>query len=166
MQVNQFIDQYWFLLIVPFLVQAIAIAVDEFYFHIKRGLGKWEKVGHPLDTLTVVALYIFCLILQFNVFNLVVYIGLASFSCLFVTKDEFVHKELCEPAEQWLHSILFLVHGLTAVALGFLWAISESLGYIGPINIEIFILAQSIILIIFFLYQITYWNFRAIKGEV
>ena len=25
-------------------------------------------------------------------------------------KDEFVHSELCEPAENWLHAVLFILH--------------------------------------------------------
>ena len=36
--------------------------------------------------------------------------GLAIFSCLLVTKDEFSHKQDCPAAEQWLHAILFGVN--------------------------------------------------------
>ena len=47
--------------ILPFFLQGLAIFFDEFYFHHRRGLGKWEKVGHPLDTLTVLMAYLFLL---------------------------------------------------------------------------------------------------------
>ncbi len=46
------------LLLIPFLVQTFLITFDEWYFHLKRGLPKWERIGHPLDTLTA----IFCLL--------------------------------------------------------------------------------------------------------
>ena len=38
-----------------------------------------------------------------------VYAGLAVFSCLFVTKAEWLHARLCGPGEQWIHSLLFLL---------------------------------------------------------
>ena len=80
------------------------INIDEFYFHVKRGLPKWERIGHPLDTLTVLACFAFILIFPYSSLNLKIYIGLALFSCVFVTKDEFVHKECCPASEQWLHA--------------------------------------------------------------
>ncbi len=43
------------LLLAPLAVQGIAMAVDELHFHRRRGLGRWERLGHPLDTLTVLA---------------------------------------------------------------------------------------------------------------
>jgi 2-polyprenyl-6-hydroxyphenyl methylase / 3-demethylubiquinone-9 3-methyltransferase len=39
-------------LVVPLGLQALAMAVDEAYFHRRRGLPRWERIGHPLDTLT------------------------------------------------------------------------------------------------------------------
>jgi len=46
-------------LLIPFGVQAFLIILDEYVFHIKRALPKWERIGHPLDTLSVVV----CLIM-------------------------------------------------------------------------------------------------------
>jgi len=28
------------------------MGVDEFYFHRRRGLPRWERLAHPLDTMT------------------------------------------------------------------------------------------------------------------
>ena len=39
----------WF---VPFGMQAALMVFDEGYFHRGRGLGPWERWGHPLDTVT------------------------------------------------------------------------------------------------------------------
>ena len=31
-------------------LQALVMAVDEFYCHYRRELPRWERWGHPLDT--------------------------------------------------------------------------------------------------------------------
>lgn len=93
--------------ILPFILQGVVMAVDEFYFHHKRGLPLWEKVGHPLDTISVAIAYAY---LYSGGTDLLTYLGLAGFSCVFITKDEFVHADLCGAIEQWLHGLLFVVH--------------------------------------------------------
>ena len=137
------------LYIVPFFLQGLAIFFDEFYFHHRRGLGTWEKVGHPLDTLTVLIGYLFLLFNSYSIANLYIFIGIAAFSSLFVTKDEFVHAELCDPAEHWLHALLFILHPLSFLSAALLWR--NQLG-------ENIIKLQSIVLGIFILYQIIYWS--------
>lgn len=133
----------------PFVIQAGAIFFDEFYYHHKRGLGVWEKVGHPLDTLTVLFSYGFLIFVPFSQSHLIEFIVIASFSTLFITKDEFVHAELCEAGEHWLHSLLFVVHPLCFVAAALLWR--ESLGHY-------FLVSQAFVLGVFMLYQIIYWG--------
>lgn len=110
------------LLYLPFIIQGVIMFVDEFYFHENRGLPRWESIGHPLDTLTVLGCYSY---LIWGEVNLSVYLLLCGFSCLFITKDEFVHREQCTPAEQWLHSLLFILHPLSFVAGYFLWEAGE-----------------------------------------
>ena len=44
------------LLYLPFAVQGLAILVDEFWFHHRRGLPRWERLGHPIDTLPLITL--------------------------------------------------------------------------------------------------------------
>lgn len=156
-----------FLLLLPFLVQMLVINFDEFYFHVKRGLPKWERLGHPLDTLTVLSCFVFILLIPYSPFFLKVYIGLALFSCIFVTKDEFVHKDCCPASEQWLHSILFLNHPVVLTAAGLLWPIIQ--GDKGPAwlnglipyapQLKLIFIGQTACIAVFLLYQIIYWNF-------
>jgi hypothetical protein len=98
----------WLLALIPFCLQALAIGIDEAYFHYRRGLPKWERIGHPLDTLSLLLCLVMTLWAPFDGENLNIYIGLCVFSCLMVTKDEFIHKEHCPGAENWLHALLLL----------------------------------------------------------
>lgn len=140
------------LLTLPFLVQGVIITLDEFIFHVRRDLPKWERIGHPLDTLTVLLCIGFALIAPYSALMLKVYIGMALFSCLFVTKDEFVHKHHCPASEQWLHAILFLNHPVLLTALGMIWA------HPTPFLI-LFLKIQAGLVTLFGLYQVIYWNF-------
>jgi hypothetical protein len=138
----------------PFVAQGLAISVDEFYFHRRRGLPRWECIGHPLDTLSVLLCYLCLLLLPYGEGARGLYLGLAVFSSLLITKDEFVHKDLCSKAENWLHAVLFILHPLTLIAAGFLW--SEGRG------LEI-LQIQAGLIFVFLLYQIFYWSPRWVK---
>lgn len=122
---------------------------DEIYFHRKRGLPLWEQIGHPLDSITVLICYLFLYLNEPSDFNLKIYVGLCIFSCLFITKDEFVHSQHCDPLENWLHAILFILHPITFLCAGLMW-----LNNLNPT----FILGQTVIVFAFMLYQIIYWR--------
>lgn len=139
------------LLLLPFFVQMIAIGVDEMVFHLKRGLPKWERIGHPLDTLSTLACFAFTLFVPFSGGALKIFIALGVLSCLMITKDEFVHKHHCPAAEQWLHALLFVNHSILLFCLGWLWANNPGLTW--------FVALQAICIALFFLYQVIYWNF-------
>jgi 2-polyprenyl-6-hydroxyphenyl methylase / 3-demethylubiquinone-9 3-methyltransferase len=155
-----------FLILLPFLVQVIVIAIDEFYFHIRRGLPKWERLGHPLDTLTVLICFSFIQFVPYSPFFLKIYIALAIFSCIFVTKDEFIHKECCPASEQWLHALLFINHPVVLTAAGLLWPvvsgapvpswISSLIPYADSLRSILFI--QTVCVSAFLIYQTVYWN--------
>ena len=98
------------LAVLPFALQAVGMVFDEGYFHIRRGLPRWERIGHPIDTGSVLICMAFVLFVPFSATALAVYIALASFSSILVTKDEFVHKEHCPATENWLHAVLFTLH--------------------------------------------------------
>ena len=51
----QFYTVMKYLILLPLVEQGLAILVDDFYFHVARGLPRWEHLGHPLDTFTVLA---------------------------------------------------------------------------------------------------------------
>jgi hypothetical protein len=75
------------LLPVLLLLQMLAMCVDEMLFHRARGLPRWERIGHPLDTLTAALCYGWLLFVPPSASHaLGVYIGLCAFSCLFITK--------------------------------------------------------------------------------
>ncbi|MFZ3229713.1 MAG: hypothetical protein WA160_05885 [Pseudobdellovibrio sp.] len=137
------------LLFVPFVIQGAVMFFDEFYFHRKRGLPLWERIGHPIDSFSVFLCYFFIYLRPANEENLYIYVGLCAFSCLLITKDEFVHTQQCEAKENWLHSILFVLHPITFLAAGIIW--KENL------NTD-FLKIQPLVILIFMVYQILYWS--------
>lgn len=143
---------------IPFLLQAPLIIFDEWVFHVKRGLPKWERWGHPLDTFTVVLALSLPAFFSYSPPLFKTYIALAIFSCLMVTKDEWVHKHHCPPAEHWVHALLFLNHPVLMTAGGFLW-VSE-LPWAAT-----FLKSQVFFAITFMLYQAIYWNFYGKRVE-
>jgi hypothetical protein len=88
-----------YLLLLPLIAQALAIFVDEFYFHFAPGQRRWERIGHPLDTFTVLAPVLWLMVSAPCERNLIIYTLAAVFSCCFVIKDELVHADRCAPAE-------------------------------------------------------------------
>jgi hypothetical protein len=153
----------YMLLLIPFLVQAAVISIDEWYFHVKRGLPRWERIGHPLDTLSVIICFFFVLFFPYSSGALKGYIALAVFSCLMVTKDEFVHKHHCPASEQWLHALLFINHPIMLGCLGLIWPViqnGDSLPWIGhPNELRSFLYVQGAFVVLFFMYQVIFWNF-------
>jgi hypothetical protein len=135
---------------IPFLVQAVVIGYDEFYFHIKRGLPRWERIGHPLDTFSVVLCLAFVIVFSYSKALMLPFIGLGALSCLLVTKDEFVHKQHCDAKEQWLHALLFLNHPLVLISMGCMW-------WEGA-RFAPFLKIQLVLVSLFCLYQVIYWN--------
>ena len=136
-------------LFVPISLQAVAMFFDEFYFHRKRGLNKWEQLGHPVDTFFVFLSYLFIALNAPNELNIKIYVGLCLLSSLIITKDEFVHTVECSAWENWLHSILFVLHPITFMAAGFIWFFNFS---------PTFLIIQPIIIFIVMLYQFFYWR--------
>src|SRR5690606_12706734 len=74
---------------VAIALQALAMVVDEGWFHRRRGLPRWERIGHPLDTLTIALCLAWLLCVPpSESAALPGYLVLAIGSTLFVTKDE------------------------------------------------------------------------------
>lgn len=142
------------LLLVPFVLQGVAMFFDEIYFHRRRGLPLWERVGHPIDSLSVLLCYGFIYLKIPTTTNIYVYLGLCAFSCLLVTKDEFVHTETCEARENWLHAFLFILHPISFLCAGVIW--KENLS-------PQFLMFQPVVIFLFMMYQIIYWSPFGIK---
>lgn len=136
---------------VPFVIQGSTLLWDELYFHRLRGLDRWETAGHPLDTLTSGVCYLWLSLKPPSLENLKVYLALAAFSCLFVTKDEFVHQKVCIGLETWLHSVLFVVHPICFLGAAYLWYKNETV-------FQRFLLGQTALVFLFMVYQIIYWG--------
>jgi hypothetical protein len=130
-------------------LQGIAMVVDEGWFHRARGLPRWERIGHPLDTLTVVLAYLWALVHAPTRGALLGYAALAFVSCLFVTKDEPIHARLCDPGEQWLHAVQFVLHPIVFLGFGLLW-----LGGTSPVLLWLWLAATAA----FGAYQLVYWS--------
>ncbi|HEY0468513.1 MAG TPA: hypothetical protein VGC79_30170 [Polyangiaceae bacterium] len=141
------------LLIFPAVLQGLAMLVDEFVFHRKRGLPRWERLGHPLDTLTTAICYGWLVALPpHQPYALGVYVGLCAFSCLFITKDELVHARLCEPLETWLHAVLFVLHPIVFLAFGLVWLSGTDAWLLkGALGSTLALLT----------YQVVYWNLHS-----
>jgi hypothetical protein len=158
------LNSHW--LAMPFVLQMAFMGADELWFHRKRGLPRWERIGHPLDTLTV-SLTIACTLWFRPTRETVpVFAALAIFSCIFVTKDEQVHNRLCTAAEQWLHAVLFMLHPVVLASAALLWpmAWNDSPGWVLPIvqssGLERDFLTCTLALMIGFAgYQFLFWNF-------
>ena len=131
------------------VLQGTLMAVDEFVFHYRREMPRWERVGHPLDTLTVLVPLLLALLLPPQAPWIATFVALAIFSCLFVTKDERVHARLAGGGESWLHALLFMLHPALFLAVHALWIRGETAILTG----------QALLIGVFLLYQAGYWNF-------
>lgn len=157
----------WFFVIFPFVLQGILIGIDEVYFHRKRGLPQWERIGHPLDTLSFLICLGTVLLVPYSTTSLKWYIALSIFSCLMVTKDEFIHKHHSPSSENWFHACLFLLHPIVLTIGAFLWPLlheQETLSWLQFLvedraYIYSFFLIQTVVTALFFFYQIIFWNF-------
>jgi hypothetical protein len=109
------------LLLAPAVLQAVAMSIDEGWFHRRRGLPRFERIGHPIDTASVALAYGWLALEPPTVAHAAVFAGLALGSCLLVTKDEWIHARVCTAGEHWLHAVLFVLHPIAFASLGALW---------------------------------------------
>ncbi|MGZ3769402.1 MAG: hypothetical protein ACXVCP_03010 [Bdellovibrio sp.] len=143
------------LFITATVIQSLAILFDEFYFHRKRGLPKWEIIGHPIDTSLVIACFLFLALAEKNPTNEIIYYILATASCVCVTKDEWVHHKYCSGSEMWLHAVLFMMHPLILFSAVNIWEDNQAL-----------FLGLSGGIFVFLLWEILYWNIVTFRARV
>ena len=133
---------------VPFLLHGLLMVIDE-VIHEKRGLSTWERRGHPLDSLTVMACFFYIQFFMPTQTHVLVYLGLALFSTIFITKDEWVHQKECGPFEQWLHALLFILHPIALYLAYHLWTTGEHAWLMQGL---------PVVATVLFLYQLLRWN--------
>jgi hypothetical protein len=160
----------WFL-ILPFIAQAVAMGFDEFRFHRRRVMPRWERIGHPVDSLLVLVCLAYVLLVPYSLGALKGYLVLVAISCLGVTKDEWMHKRHCVATEHWLHAVQFVLHPLMLLSAAVMWPVVAShdmlstmaLDYLlelsgsGPIFHNV-LTAQFLLTLGFMVYQVVYWN--------
>lgn len=130
-------------------LQAIVMIGDEGWFHRRRDLPRWERIGHPLDTLTIAVCLGWLVVMPSDAeLAIPIYVALAIGSCLFVTKDEGVHARLCDGGEQWLHAVLFVLHPIVLAAAAIVWWSGE----------RTILYGQLALTVAFGIYQVVYWN--------
>ncbi len=135
----------------PFMLQGLFMAVDEFYCHHKRPLKRWERLGHPLDTLSFGACFALLYFVPPSQTALIAFVSLSIFSCLLISKDEWQHQALCSGFENWLHSLLFILHPVVLIWTGYLWwSRDPAVSFVLPFTL--------LMTFFFFLYQSLYWN--------
>ncbi len=157
----------WLGSLIPFALQALAIGIDEVFFHRRRGLPRWERIGHPIDTFTVLLCMGYVLFVPYSKQAILPYALLAILSSLMVTKDEFVHKEHCPASEQWLHAILFILHPITLLSAALIWPCAQGIETAAWLSswiekrhlLHSFLIGQVFAMFLFMTYQIVYWNF-------
>ncbi|WII72177.1 hypothetical protein QJS83_17075 [Bdellovibrio sp. 22V] len=128
-------------------IQGAAILFDEFFFHRKRGLPKWERISHPIDTLSMIGCLLFLAFVERTPTTEKIYYVIAALSCILVTKDEWVHRKYCKAEEMWLHAVLFMMHPLILFFAMGVWEDGRAL-----------FLGLSGGIFIFLIYQLIYWG--------
>jgi hypothetical protein len=140
----------------PFILQGALMTADEFYFHERRGLPKWEKIGHPMDSLLTFVTLSIPAVFPYTVLMFKVFVGFSIFSSLFITKDEFIHCGRCSKGEHWVHAMLFILHPVVFMMTALIWMKSSN---------DIFLKLQPLIVVGFMFYQIIRWSFSWSKRQ-
>jgi hypothetical protein len=134
------------------VLHGMVTVVDE-GFHRGRGLPRWERIGHPLGTLTIAGCLSWLLAVpraEATAVTLPLYLVLAAGSTWFVVKDEVVHAQAprCTAGERMAHAMLFVLHPAALAAFAYLWWIDASALLVGQLGVALAFMA----------YQAIYWN--------
>lgn len=153
----------------PLALQSGLMVFDEWHFHRRRAMPRWERIGHPIDTLTVLFCIAWVLLTARTPSHVATYVALAAFSCVFVTKDEVVHSAACGPGEHWLHALLYLLHPVCLACVALLWPVpavnvAELGGWlaVAPMTAKLLVV-QFALTAGFCGYQALYWNWPGLR---
>ena len=95
-----------------------------------------------------------------------------------MTKDVFIHAKECVAAEQWLHSLLFILHPFLLLSGAIFWFISDPenefgsfiLKYAGEIQPSVdyraILFGQFSLMLVFALFQFFYWNIFPARHKI
>lgn len=115
-----------FAVLALFSLQAVLMGIDEWRYHRRRVLERWERWGHPVDSLLYLCALAIPAWMQPTASRVVLYTIFAVLSCVAITKDEWVHAERCEAGEHWVHAVLFMIHPSVLIFVGLLWVNNDA----------------------------------------
>jgi hypothetical protein len=156
----------------PLAAQGLLMGTDELWFHRRRGLPRWERIGHPIDTASVLLCLLVPGLAAPSPASVAAYGALALLSCALVTKDEPVHSARCSPGEHWIHAALFVLHPVVFAVSALLWSARDGqplaaavaawsgLALPEPALAAALLRAQLVAVAGFGAYQLLYWNRR------
>lgn len=103
-------------------IQGALLMYDDVVLHRRRGLPRWERIGHPIDA------FFFTLPIALGAIcgsdtPSGVYWTLSLLSCLIILKDEWVHVGRIEALEATVHAALFVLHPVTLFAA---WKLAQT----------------------------------------
>jgi hypothetical protein len=160
------------LCLLPIVLQGVLMVVDEGWFHRARGLPRWERIGQPLDMLSLAACLMWLLAIPNDDgapmaaaaipgYALPGYAVLAGVSTALAFKDA-VRARPCSAGERRLHAVLLVLHPIVLAAFAYLWWIGADGLLVGQLGLTLAFCAHHVI----------YWNFDwnpwradAIDGE-
>ncbi len=145
------------------IFHSLIMLFDEFYFHRKRGLTKWERIGHPLDTLSTLLCFLIIIFFPMTKLYMIIFVLLAIISCALITKDEFVHAKYCSKIEHLLHAFLFICHPILLIFIFVFWSAFSKSYFSFLLHVDLnflksIIIFQFVSINLFLFYQIIYWN--------
>jgi hypothetical protein len=132
-------------------IQGVLMLIDELRYHKERGLDTFEKWSHLVDACSVLFVMLFTIFFEPTSSSQLIFFALVALSALLITKDEKIHQRACSAGEQWLHSLLFLIHIPLLLSIGALWLVYPD---------SWFLPLAAIPVSVWIIYQIIYWNFR------
>lgn len=129
-------------------IQGMLLVYDDLVLHQRRGLPRWERIGHPIDA--------FCFSLPIGLAawkgsetSSTLYGGLSLLSCVIILKDEWIHVGRINALEATLHAALFVLHPVT---LYLAWELAKTGQTFG-------LLLAWMALVGVVVFQIIHWNF-------
>jgi hypothetical protein len=128
--------------------QGMLLMYDDIVLHQRRGLPRWERIGHPIDAFFF-SLPIGIAAWKGSETSPAVYGGLSLLSCMIILKDEWIHVGRIKALEATIHAALFVIHPVTLYAA---WELAKTGQTIG-------LLLAWVALMSVFAFQIIHWNF-------
>jgi hypothetical protein len=149
------------LLILIFL-HIVLFHLDEYYFHRKRPLTRKEVISMFVDGLLFLPPLMLAIFTTFSEELKILYIVLASLSCLSIVKNEcFMHSGICRK-ERLLHSLLYVLHPILLFSFYLSWERNYFVHNINFWIVQVVYLGAGLRTLA---HQLIYWNYIRENSE-